>query len=132
MREVSRITGIVIGVLALVVTLLSFLFIFVYSGLTIDYKFLWSGIIALFFGLVFYLAHAMTEKPSLLISTGIIGSIGILFLYVSIWVSRAEPGQKIINIIFLSIIVIVILGLVWYMSSKSAEERERLLERKKM
>ena len=132
-KVVSKAAIVMVAVLALFIIGLIYLYIFVYSDLSEDGKYLWSGFAGWVFALIFYLVHAATrEDPISRIVAVLFFVLGAAFLYASIALNPgSDPGSRILWLIVLSVIVIVILLLSWRLSLQASEDEQRRAKRQR-
>ncbi len=132
-RVVSKAAIAMVAVLAFFIISLIYLFIFMYSGLSEEGKYLWSGFAGMVFAFIFYLVHASTrEDPISRIVTILFFVLGAAFLYASIALNPGiDPASRILWLIVLSVIVIMILLLSWRLSLQAAEDEQRKARRQR-
>ncbi len=132
-KVLSKTALALIAVIGFFIIGLIYLFIFVYSGMKDVDTYWWSGLVGFIFAFVFYIVHSsIREEPVTRILSGLFFVLGAAFFYAAIGLNPAyTPGDRILWLIVLSIIVLVVLVLVWRMSMQRTADEERRARRQR-
>ena len=122
----------VIVFLAFFIIGLIYLYIFYYAVMPDTSRYWWSGFVGFIFALIFYMVHAsIREEPVTRILSGMFFILGAVFLYAAVALGTPDPGNKIMWLIVLSVVVLAVVVLVWRMSVQRAADDERRARRRR-